>query len=205
MQMTTEIDISDGSSILTSTNSSSSIISIDSPYEKRSNLEQKMSNSSISSTSSDNIECFICMERVLPDGSLPVDLTSITVVDRPCECRGNVHTACYAEWIHRDRSCPVCREPIQNPLRRHSVRSNQIQPIDDINNPRYDYWRQLQIAQYNDLQNNGNINEINELNPHHLHIPHRYHIRNRKGIDYVLIIIVLFAVVSIIWLIVLLS
>lgn len=57
--------------------------------------------------------CFICFETITPEttatkGNL-VDLSDIYILNRPCDCRGKIHTQCFATWVNRTHSCPVCR------------------------------------------------------------------------------------------------
>jgi hypothetical protein len=57
--------------------------------------------------------CFICFETTTPETTatkgILVDLSDIYILNRPCDCRGKIHTQCFATWVNRTHSCPVCR------------------------------------------------------------------------------------------------
>lgn len=52
-------------------------------------------------------ECFICMEGEI-DRHSPIKMSEITSITGACKCEAWIHPACYAEWVVKNMSCPVC-------------------------------------------------------------------------------------------------
>ena len=62
----------------------------------------------------DNIsnECIICFENEI-DSQCVISLRDITSLSGECNCNAYIHSSCYAEWVSVNKSCPICREPLE--------------------------------------------------------------------------------------------
>ena len=52
-------------------------------------------------------ECFICMEGEI-EGHNPIKMTEITSITGMCKCEAWIHPSCYAEWVVKNMTCPIC-------------------------------------------------------------------------------------------------